>query len=205
MHGKHTMPMHKVVKVTIANMEFSPAVATVNAGDTIEWTNRDVVQHTATASNRAWDVSIAAGKTGRAVVSKAGRVEYYCKFHPTCAQKSPRSSGKRGAGSRSPAPHPHSQIHAFTDSLIHRFTNPSSRRQPAARGSGRSSTTPPTMRDDGSERAGAQPEQHRHHGRGCADAHGHSLGERVAAPIRAGRGCEGSRGDQRRRQQHRSG
>ena len=82
MHGKHTMPMHKVVKVTIANMEFSPAVATVNAGDTIEWTNRDVVQHTATASNRAWDVSIAAGKTGRAVVTKTGRVEYYCKFHP---------------------------------------------------------------------------------------------------------------------------
>ena len=70
------------MKVTIANMEFTPAVATVRAGDTIEWTNRDVVDHTATASNRAWDVSIAAGKTGRAMVTATGRVDYYCKFHP---------------------------------------------------------------------------------------------------------------------------
>ena len=72
----------KIVKVTIANMAFTPAVADVRAGDTIEWTNRDVVDHTATASNKAWDVSIAAGKTGRAVVKAAGRVNYYCRFHP---------------------------------------------------------------------------------------------------------------------------
>lgn len=82
MGGNHTMPMPKVVKVTIANMAFTPAVAHVHPGDTIEWTNRDVVQHTATASNHAWDVSIAAGETGRATVKKSGRVDYYCKFHP---------------------------------------------------------------------------------------------------------------------------
>lgn len=75
-------PAPKTVTVTIAGMEFTPAVADVRAGDTIEWTNRDVVAHTATASNRAWDVEIAAGKTGRAVVKAAGRVGYYCRFHP---------------------------------------------------------------------------------------------------------------------------
>ena len=82
MKGEHSMPMPKIVKVTIANMAFTPPVATVHAGDTIEWTNRDVVDHTATASNRAWDVSIVAGKTGRVVVKQSGRVDYYCRFHP---------------------------------------------------------------------------------------------------------------------------
>jgi putative membrane protein len=76
------MAMPHVVKITIANMTFTPALASVRAGDTIEWTNADVVDHTATASNHAWDVSIAAGKTGRATVTKAGHVDYYCKFHP---------------------------------------------------------------------------------------------------------------------------
>jgi putative membrane protein len=84
MGGDHTMPMAhpKVVKVTIANMEFNPPAAHVRAGDTIEWTNRDVVQHTATASNKAWDLAIAPGETGRTVVKKTGTVEYYCRFHP---------------------------------------------------------------------------------------------------------------------------
>jgi putative membrane protein len=82
MGGKHTMPMAKTVKVTIANMSFTPAVANVHPGDTIEWTNRDVVTHTATASNKRFDVSIAAGETGRTTVTTSGRVEYYCRFHP---------------------------------------------------------------------------------------------------------------------------
>jgi putative membrane protein len=82
MGADHSMMKPKVVQVTIANMAFTPAVASVHAGDTIEWTNRDVVQHTATASNHAFDVSIAAGDTSRTIVKKAGRVEYYCRFHP---------------------------------------------------------------------------------------------------------------------------
>lgn len=82
MTGEQVMPMPKVVTVTIARMEFTPAVATVHAGDTIEWANHDVVDHTATAANHAWDISVAAGKTARAVVKDAGRVNYYCRFHP---------------------------------------------------------------------------------------------------------------------------
>jgi putative membrane protein len=84
--GGHAMPMTmthpKVVKVTIANMEFNPPAAHVRAGDTIEWTNRDVVQHSSTASNKAWDVTLAPGETGRTLVKKTGTVEYYCRFHP---------------------------------------------------------------------------------------------------------------------------
>jgi putative membrane protein len=72
----------KTVKVTIANMEFSPAVASVRAGDTIEWDNRDVVDHTATATSRAWDVTISAGKIARTIVKETGRLNYYCRFHP---------------------------------------------------------------------------------------------------------------------------
>ena len=77
-----TRAMPHVVKISIANMAFSPAVAAVKAGDTIEWTNNDVVDHTSTASTHEWDVTIAAGKTGRVLVKNTGRVEYYCRFHP---------------------------------------------------------------------------------------------------------------------------
>jgi putative membrane protein len=72
----------KIVKIAIENMEFTPAAVDLRAGDTIEWSNRDVVDHTATAANKAWDLSIAPGKTARTVVKHAGHVEYYCRFHP---------------------------------------------------------------------------------------------------------------------------
>ncbi|TAK11049.1 MAG: DUF4142 domain-containing protein [Acidobacteria bacterium] len=82
LHGDHMAAKPKVVKVSIENMAFTPAAAAVRAGDTIEWTNRDVVVHTATASSKAWDVSIGVGESARVVVARAGRVDYYCKFHP---------------------------------------------------------------------------------------------------------------------------
>lgn len=85
-HGEHVLPLpkakSKIVKVSIENMNFSPAVAVVRAGDTIEWTNRDVVVHTATASGKAWDLSIGVGESARVVAARAGRVDYYCRFHP---------------------------------------------------------------------------------------------------------------------------
>ncbi|MBS0536801.1 MAG: cupredoxin family copper-binding protein [Proteobacteria bacterium] len=71
----------EVITVTIDKMAFQPEV-TAKVGDTIVWDNKDVVAHTATATDKSWDVTIAAGKTGRVAVEKAGSFDYFCRFHP---------------------------------------------------------------------------------------------------------------------------
>ena len=41
--------------VTMAGMKFMPASLSVTKGDTVIWVNEDLVPHTATASNAAFD------------------------------------------------------------------------------------------------------------------------------------------------------
>ena len=60
----------------------SPAEASAKGGDTIEWINKDIVAHTATARNGDWDVTMPPKKTGALVLKKAGMIDYYCRFHP---------------------------------------------------------------------------------------------------------------------------
>lgn len=71
----------KSIRVLIDNLVFSPASVSARVGDTIEWTNRDAVAHTATAAG-AWDIQIAAGKSARLAVRKPGSFNYFCRFHP---------------------------------------------------------------------------------------------------------------------------
>ena len=61
---------------------FSPAEVKAKVGDTIVWDNKDILAHTATASDKDWDVMIGPNKTGTLVIKKAGDVAYFCKFHP---------------------------------------------------------------------------------------------------------------------------
>jgi plastocyanin len=72
----------KTIQVTIQNLAFTPAEVNAKVGDTVEWVNKDVLAHTATATNGDWDVNILPKKTGRAVLKKSGGVDYFCKFHP---------------------------------------------------------------------------------------------------------------------------
>ena len=70
------------VQITMENLVISPAEASAKIGDTIEWINKDVFAHTATARNGDFDVMMPPNKTVTSVVKKAGTVEYYCRFHP---------------------------------------------------------------------------------------------------------------------------
>jgi plastocyanin len=70
------------VQITIDKLVYGPAEVQAKVGDTVEWVNKDVIVHTATARNGDWDVTIASGKTSRVVLKKAGAVDYYCRFHP---------------------------------------------------------------------------------------------------------------------------
>src|SRR6202166_3898710 len=70
------------IQITMENLVISPAEASAKVGDTIEWINKDIFAHTATARNGDWDVTMPPKKTVTSVLNKAGTVEYYCRFHP---------------------------------------------------------------------------------------------------------------------------
>lgn len=70
------------IQITMQNMDISPAAVTAKVGDTVEWVNKDVLMHSATARNGDFDVNLAPKKTGSVVLKKAGSVDYYCRYHP---------------------------------------------------------------------------------------------------------------------------
>ena len=70
------------IQITMENLVVAPAEASAKVGDTIEWINKDIFVHTATARNGDWDVTMPPKKTVTLVLKKAGTVEYYCRFHP---------------------------------------------------------------------------------------------------------------------------
>ena len=72
----------KVYQIVIDKVAFEDAPTGIKVGDTIEWFNKDIVDHTSTAKNGAWDVTIPKQKKVRVVLTKAGIVDYYCRFHP---------------------------------------------------------------------------------------------------------------------------
>jgi plastocyanin len=72
----------ETIQIAMENLVISPAEATAKVGDTIEWINKDIFLHTATARNGDWDVTMPPKKTVTLVLKKAGTIDYYCRFHP---------------------------------------------------------------------------------------------------------------------------
>src|SRR5512136_603779 len=70
------------IQISMENLEIAPAEASAKVGDTVEWINKDVFAHTATARNGDFDVMLPPKKTDSLVLNKAGTFEYYCRFHP---------------------------------------------------------------------------------------------------------------------------
>jgi plastocyanin len=70
------------IQIVMQDLGFAPAEVSARVGDTIEWVNKDVFAHTATARNGDFDVTLPPKKTVTSVLNKAGTVEYYCRYHP---------------------------------------------------------------------------------------------------------------------------
>lgn len=70
------------IQVTIDKVAYGPADISARVGDTIEWTNKDIVGHTATNRDKSWDFLIMPNKKQTLTLKKAGEIDYYCKFHP---------------------------------------------------------------------------------------------------------------------------
>ena len=70
------------IQITMENLVVSPAETSAKVGDTIEWINKDVFAHTATAKSGDFDVMLPPKKSATFVLKKAGTVDYYCRYHP---------------------------------------------------------------------------------------------------------------------------
>lgn len=77
------VPAHAAtVQIVMENLVISPAEVSAKVGDTIEWINKDVFAHTATARDGDFDVMLPPKKSATFVVRKTGTVDYYCRYHP---------------------------------------------------------------------------------------------------------------------------
>jgi plastocyanin len=77
------VPAHaETIQITMENLVISPAESSAKVGDTIEWINKDIFAHTATAKNGDFDVTIPPKKTVTLALKKAATIDYFCRFHP---------------------------------------------------------------------------------------------------------------------------
>jgi LPXTG-motif cell wall-anchored protein len=68
--------------VSIVGLSFSPRTLTVQAGDTVVWTNNSGLAHTVTADDSSFDSgTLSPGQAFSHTFSSGGTVAYHCRFH----------------------------------------------------------------------------------------------------------------------------
>jgi plastocyanin len=77
----------EVYQVIISTTSFAPKELTAHVGDTIEWMNKDFIDHTATAIDKSFDIVLPTGKKKSFVLSKQGAIDYFCRYHPNMKGK----------------------------------------------------------------------------------------------------------------------
>jgi plastocyanin len=92
--------------VTIRDFEFAPSSVTVNAGDTVTWSNEGPTPHSATADDGSFDTGIYGdGQSRSHTFEQAGTFRYFCTPHPqmrgtvTVRAASQDDGGGAGGGS----------------------------------------------------------------------------------------------------------
>ena len=70
--------------VEIVNFAYAPQELTIRVGDTVTWTNLDVVAHTATSTSGAFDSGdLEQGESYSLTFDAAGTYDYLCTPHPS--------------------------------------------------------------------------------------------------------------------------
>ncbi len=81
--GHAQKPARHTQTVTISGFDFHPGSLTVSVGDTVVWTNKDIVTHTVTDATGHFDSgSIKPGASWRLLTKKSGTFHYACSPHP---------------------------------------------------------------------------------------------------------------------------
>ena len=70
------------VQVVVEQMAFGPVNQEISVGDTVEWANKDTVDHTVTFDDGQLESKLPPGGTVSFTFSTAGIYTYYCAFHP---------------------------------------------------------------------------------------------------------------------------
>jgi plastocyanin len=70
------------VHVELNSLCFNPTVLRVQPGASVDWVNRDTIEHTVTATGDAFDQTLVDGQTFTRVFRQGGTFPYYCRYHP---------------------------------------------------------------------------------------------------------------------------
>jgi plastocyanin len=71
--------MHTVV---IDQMKFGPLPPNLRSGDVIQWVNRDLFRHSATARDGSFNLDLPPKTSGRTLVKRKGSIPFFCRYHP---------------------------------------------------------------------------------------------------------------------------
>lgn len=71
-------------EVIISQMQFGTAPP-LHVGDVITWRNDDIFRHSATARDKSFDIDLPPKSQKSMTVKQAGKVDFYCRFHPMMA------------------------------------------------------------------------------------------------------------------------
>ncbi len=70
--------------ISIVDFAFQPQSDTINAGDTIRWTNNGTFPHTSTSDSGLWNSgTLSSGQSYSLRLTLVGTHPYHCAFHPS--------------------------------------------------------------------------------------------------------------------------
>ena len=72
-----------VYTILIKDLQFVPAELRVHKGDTVIWTNTDIVPHTIKATQVFDSKNLGAGQSWQWLARRRGHFHYACAYHPT--------------------------------------------------------------------------------------------------------------------------
>lgn len=83
-------PQEGVTDVSMRNIDFSPQSVTIKVGESVRWTNTDIVPHTATSGNpgdgdagSTFDTPfLGSGQSATRQFNDVGEFVYFCRVHP---------------------------------------------------------------------------------------------------------------------------
>lgn len=72
----------KILTIVVADLKFGPTPPGLQMGDVVQWVNKDIFRHSATAIDGSFDRNLPPHGKARAVMKRAGLIAYYCRYHP---------------------------------------------------------------------------------------------------------------------------
>ena len=76
-----------VTTISIKDLAFNPADATIKAGDTVKWTNLDSMEHRITSTGKFDSGTLKTGGSFSHIFKTVGTYDYGCSIHPSMKGK----------------------------------------------------------------------------------------------------------------------